>query len=143
MREILFRGKAKDLGEWVYGNLKKCEFGSIFDKYYEYYISLLDGHNMDLGGWNDGEQLFEVIPETVGQFTGLVDKNGKKIFEGDIVKGRESFGDYIGYVEYGDYGFWSIIEKRWHSDFESLNIKTMEILGNIHDNAELIGGVEK
>lgn len=85
-REILFRGKDVDNGEWVYGSYLQRYNHSIDDGWLEYYI--VD----DLG------YEYEVIPETVGQFTGLKDKNGTKIFDGDKVLIDNEIGNVKNYI---------------------------------------------
>ena len=117
-REILFKGKSKRTGEWFFGNL--------FDKD--------TSGKTHIGTTTKG--CFDVDPETVGQFTGMTDKNGKRIFEGDIY----SMGDKnILYVVIFDKS--QFIGKQvksrslagleyWKSD--------IEIVGNIYDNPELL-----
>lgn len=125
MREILFRGKRVDNVEWVISNT----FYQCGGK-----IKLLDEPNRD--GY------VEVDPETVGQYTGLTDKNGKKIFEGDIVKSSYKDGFEIGLIG------WSNIDVRYKfasPDGTAYGIDvtdTFEVIGNIHDNPELMKGGE-
>lgn len=84
MRERLFRGKRVDNGEWIVGGLLQDDDGKTYIVGYE--------HRGGIDGMIDAELiLWEVIPETVGQYVELPDKNGEKIFEGDIVRDTEDF----------------------------------------------------
>ena len=124
-REIIFRGKTEQ-GEWLYG-------------YYMY-----NGKHLIVdttkGALGFGK---EVISETVGQFTGLTDKNGKKIFEGDILQFIENpkFKEEVSFDD-GAFGFYykrtdSVIA---FSDNEhGEDTEEYEVIGNVHDNKELLG----
>ncbi len=139
MREILFRGAQRVDGAksliWYEGSLI-IETDDYTDEK-EYYIQNENGS-------------FLVIPETVGQYTGLTDKNGKKIFEGDIVHlygdehslSRYKGIDYNALVIFKDGGFCAIdgteddyALRRYN--FVSQNLYC-EVIGNIHDNPELL-----
>ena len=122
MREILFRGKRTDNGEWETGSLVIIRDGCS-DK--EVFIAdKMTGYHTP------------VIPETVGQYTGLTDKNGKKIFEGDIV--REFGGEtYQGCYEIDNVLIVEIPDTLLN--FEMSYDCEYKIIGNIHDNPELLG----
>lgn len=138
-REIKFRGKQIDNGEWVYGYLAD-----------EDYIN--DINSIDLSS-------IEVDRDTIGQFTGLLDKNGKEIYEGDIVEWLFlSYGCYgeqeiylKGYIEWHQGGLiFNIAEKDFEnagfyaiSDLHTDTESDVKILGNIYDNPELIKEEDK
>lgn len=132
MREILFRGKRIDNGEWIEGGFR-CE------KIGNYLVAAFISESLGHGVCN----IHRVDPYTVGQYTGLTDKNGKKIFEGDIV-GILTENEEIGVVEYEDGGFLVSADVFFCVDFHSnINGNDLEVIGNIHDNPELLkGGAE-
>lgn len=133
MREIKFRGKRLDNSEWVYGDLLK-PFKSQF------YV--LDYSKFDYDCFEHiGEvaEQFEVVPETVGQFTGLLDKNGKEIYEGDIV--RERWNNYTPIYQnaiYMAYNVDKINDPYVSTQFNVIWRNCCEVIGNIHDNPELL-----
>ena len=114
-REILFRGKRVDNGEWTEGYFFKT-WNKVF---------LLWG--MTCGCPN----MEEVIPETVGQYTGLCDKNGKKIFEGDIV---ESPNGTQGFIEWENAECAFLVNIG--DDWQTMDDCHYEVIGNIYDNKE-------
>ena len=138
-REILFKGKRKDTKEWVFGHLMQgADITLIIPKGKEFFYDELEKFAFDMTA-------YEVIPETVGQYTGIKDKNGKKIFEGDIIKVTNDYGIIevldsdtgIGVVEFYD-GYWYIAEQVNNSLYEIGRCYYIEIIGNIHDTPELL-----
>ena len=132
MREILFRGKRTDFNRWIEG----------------YLYRLSEKLNPFIMIKNNGGMAFEVIPETVGQYTGLTDKNGMKIFEGDIVQIEDfTHGCALNYKQ--PTSNWVV---HWREDTARFCIDYMsylpfdftetEIIGNIYDNPELLKGAE-
>lgn len=131
-REVIFRGKLSHSGEWVFGSLLKIDR--------DYHIvtesdMCEDGHHIrqesDTPTWVD--------PETIGQFTGLRDKNGKDIYEGDIVK----CGDFVYRVVYEGKRMASFALHRKEDVFlhyfgEAIEAEDCEVIGNIHNTPELL-----
>lgn len=141
MREILFRGKTITSKEWIYGDLLQYAGGAQI------------WENTEQGKFNA-----QIIPETVGQYTGLRDKNSTRIFEGDILK--MSFGKDTLYatVNFGEYNQPDkILRSHLGFYFDFVNTDNcesfrkdvgywtgrtfleIEVIGNIHDNPELLG----
>lgn len=146
MRDYLFRGKTHD-GKWAYGSLVATEgFCGILEKDdgTNYNYPYLD----NLTGCIDG-YITPVLTNTVGQFTGICDKYGKRIFEGDIVKltddVKRTFNIDDGEVKFNHSAFFVNGSKGLlESLFCIANIHYVlrgEVVGNIHDNPELLKGV--
>ena len=133
MKEIKFRGKRLDTGEWSYGFVLETKMSGLF----------IIGSSMERKNTRNGTVLydklwqFEINPSTVGQYTGLKDKNGKEIFEGDVI---HKYGKYE--VVFDGYRF---IGKGYYNtcydipdDIFSEELDRVEVIGNIHDNPELL-----
>lgn len=132
MREILFRGKRKCDGEWVEGDLS-------------YHVHDGDVYVFPGNGY-DSPDRYEVAPETVCQYTGLTDKNGRKIFEGDIVKHFNYPEDnekyMIGCIKWNQ-DFCKFVKENKNSGVYNITINNKciyEVIGNIFDNPELLKG---
>lgn len=161
MREILFRGKRKDNGEWAEGDLRH---GGYYLNDPDVYICVR---------FADTIINYPIDPETVGQYTGLTDKNGVKIFEGDIVRQYYSTAiktyyapDTLGFIdaEYIEGHHIGVVKisahkgtgmknpfsyddiqgtKRKVKYFVNLACYRCEVIGNIRDNPELLEEVEE
>ena len=121
MREILFRGKRIDNGEWVYGDL----------------LQIPERNRCSIMPQTPVSHNCGVIYETVGQYTGIIDKNGTKIFEGDIV---DIFRDFErGIIKWDeDTARFIISSDGIIADFDNYWGKDLEVIGNIYDNSKLL-----
>ena len=142
MRTIKFRGKSLS-GEWLYGYLYKHGIAPPSD-----FLCI----GQAVLPWKDTVGVYVVDPETIGQFTGLYDKNGKEIYEGDIVSHPWKdpiFGDL---VETGQFVHSTIcfnngafvVNYRLQGEYiylqDFVRLKCLEVVGNIYDNPELLKG---
>lgn len=132
MREILFQGKRTNNGEWVQGYI--CRYGWT-GKEKDYIIP----------DYASTLYTAEIDPETVGQYTGLTDKNGRKIFEGDIV-----IFDYIDYEDERGVVQWDsdiakfiITCSTFTIDFDNVYGRELEVVGNVYDNPEMMEKIEE
>jgi uncharacterized phage protein (TIGR01671 family) len=125
MREILFRGKRIDNGEWVKGYLIRPEFDK--SRAYIGYLFPDDDHDLDVA---------EVASSTVGRFTGLTDRNCVKIFEGDIVHVKARSCSFTGSVMYWSEEARYVCKTKSGMRYAICNKFEFEVLGNIYDNPE-------
>ena len=125
-REILFRGKRVDNGEWVEGYYSPVNIP----------ITGNMGHFINVGGY----RAVEIDPETVSQFTGLCDKNDVKIFEGDIIEYTDGCNDWLGAVKYASDDAQFVVRFIGGDveSFDNLYCGNCEVIGNIYDNPELL-----
>ena len=134
MREILFRGKSAEDGKWFTGQLLHFK-SPVSEKELNVIVEGCEWDDSD--EWLNIGRRAKVVPETVGQYTGLTDKNGKRIFEGDIVK---AYNEHISEVTFR---FGSFCCYRQCDDTHNMLWCVSDILtviGNIHDNPELLKG---
>lgn len=125
MRKILFRGKRVDNGEWVSGYFARFAHGEI--------PVILEDTESELKD-------YKVIPDTVGQFTGLLDKNGKEIYEGDVVTFDNNLQG-ISKVMFAE-GCYMVVAKNYATALTFRLANRTFVAGNIHDKPELLNNIK-
>lgn len=128
MRTIKFRGKNVLSAEWVYGGITAMKDGWCSA------ITTLTEDEFD------SQEL--VYPETIGQFTGLLDKNGREIYEGDILEVCEMYAKVVWNEEKASFEYQYLHPMQLTNTFYEFNMPYLSIIGNIHDNPELIKSKE-
>lgn len=130
-REIKFRAKRVDLNDWIHGYLRE-----VFGETKRTFV-IAPANKFESDGYTDMEEDY-VQPDTIGQFTGLCDKNGKEIYEGDILK---TFTGSKCEVVYHEASFKIRYNNRHESNIltrSSVFVLDYEVIGNIYDNSELL-----
>lgn len=129
MRTIKFRGKERDSGEWVYGSLCKVTNQDAMISTFE---------------TNESGYISDIDYDTIGQFTGLFDRYGKEIFEGDIIMFDFETRIEIEYVGFKNGRFVTIDPQRpYRDEAVCVFVKYASVIGNIHENPGLLkGGVQ-
>ena len=131
MREILYRGKRVDNGEWIEGFYVRLGNKDVY---------ILTG-KLSIFGCSLAYEDYQVLPETVGQYTGLTDRNGRRIFEGDIVEYSGTHHQVVFEKRCGNAYFGIVMSEMETCGFNNATQAIfMEVMGNIHDNPELLGG---
>lgn len=136
-REILFKAKRRDNGEWVEGSLINTKKGVAYIIRSKSKAFIPKGENIICSA-----ECYEIDPDTLCQYTGLTDKNGKKIWENDILR-RDGYWDIR--IEFENGAFMvrnadkvQYINRVTCTPISTFNIKAYEVIGNIFDNAELL-----
>jgi len=127
MREIKFRALSYSSEEWIYGVPVKSNGWTKMAIVWEIY-------HVDGAEYNVYEE--DIIPETIGEYTGQKDKNGVELYEGDIVKYKGLYDYEVGILEYINNGFW-VEDKLGDGSFMPCEFV---VIGNIHENPELLEG---
>ena len=131
MREILFRGKRAVNGEWVYGSLVGNMTGCV--PIIVRHANMEDDCSLDF-------DYTHVNASTVGQYTGLTDKNGVKIFEGDLIEYGGSFFE-VKYIDgFAAFDLRSVDNMSLAPRITSNTVPRMKAIGNIYDTPELLKG---
>ncbi|EQC2009426.1 YopX family protein [Listeria monocytogenes] len=143
MREIEFRGKRIDNSEWAYGSLMQFEDSATF-----IFVDAQKGASTLTYAHFIINNMHAIDEKTVEQYTGLKDKNGNKIFEGDIVRNINGEYSYIGIVNKDRYTFYiKGVAPKDNYDFADVSDtvtgkSSLIVIGNIHENPELLEGTE-
>lgn len=145
MREILFRGKTSS-GKWVYGNYAEATH-SMMKGRKPHKAWIVSGFTSN-GGWLTPLGRHAVDEDTVGQYTDFTDDNGAKVFEGDILKSKPEHSDYYVYVcVYFANGHYNVGDEHGNYlgslDIFYLRSDEIAVVGNVHDNPELLKGESK